>query len=167
MIPTDFHNPNDNWQGYDPYKGMNDKERMRVGCWSAAGYVIGIIVAMALCFLFNSCTTTQYVPVVEHRTDTLVKYSTSRDSIFVRDSIHVRDKGDTIRIERWHIQYRDRWRTDTIYQATHDSIPVPYPVTEYVERKLTFTQKSLMMAGAMAVIALILFIAVRLKNYLP
>ena len=165
MIPI-FHNPNDNWQGYDPYKGMNDKERMRVGCWSAAGYVIGIIVAMALCFLFNSCTTTQYVPVVEHRTDTLVKYSTSRDSIFVRDSIHVRDKGDTVRIERWHIQYRDRWRKDTIYQATHDSIPVPYPVTEYVERKLTFTQKSLMMAGAMAVMALILFIAVRLKNYL-
>lgn len=33
MIPI-FHNPNDNWQGYDPYKGMNDKERMRVGCWS-------------------------------------------------------------------------------------------------------------------------------------
>ena len=97
MTPI-FHNPNDNWQGYDPYKGMNDKERMRVGCWSAAGYVIGIIVAMALCFLFNSCTTTQYVPVIEHHTDTLVKYSTSRDSIFVRDSIHVRDKGDTIRI---------------------------------------------------------------------
>lgn len=166
MIPTDYHNPNENWQGHDLYKDLTDKERMRIGCWSAAGYIIAIIIAMALCFMLNSCTTTQYVPVVEHHTDTLVRYSTSRDSIFVRDSIHVRDKGDTVRIERWHIQYRDRWHTDTIYQATHDSIPVPYPVTEYVERDLTFTQKSLMMAGGIAVIALILFIAVRLKNYL-
>jgi hypothetical protein len=166
MIPI-FHNPNDNWQGYDPYKGMNDKERMRVGCWGAAGYVIGIIVAMALCFLFNSCTTTQYVPVVEHHTDTLTRTVHHRDSIHITDSTVIREKGDTVFVDRWHTRWHDRTLHDTIYQATHDSIPVPYPVTKYVERKLTFTQKSLMMAGALAIMALILFIAVRLKNYLP
>jgi hypothetical protein len=164
---TDYDNY-DFWNPGEPdlYKDMEDGERIATTICHIAGMVICFVIMLGLCAMCSSCTTTQYVPVVEHHTDTLVRYSTSRDSIFVRDSVHVRDKGDTVRIERWHIQYRDRWRTDTIYQATHDSIPVPYPVTKYVERKLTFTQKSLMMTGAVAVMALILFIAVRLKNYL-
>jgi hypothetical protein len=28
----DYNNPNDYWQGYDPYKGLSDDERMQAGC---------------------------------------------------------------------------------------------------------------------------------------
>jgi uncharacterized protein with GYD domain len=43
---------------------------------------------------------------------------TSVDSIFLyyRDSIYIRERGDTVFIDRWHVQtaYRDRLRTDTL-----------------------------------------------------
>ena len=85
MIPI-FHNPNENWQGYDPYKGMNDKERMRVGCWGASVYVMAIIVAMALCFLFNR-KLYNYAVCQAGRTSHrhLGEVQQFRDSIFVRD----------------------------------------------------------------------------------
>jgi hypothetical protein len=76
----------------------------------------------------------------------------------VRDSVHVRDKGDTIRIERWHIQYRDRWRTDTIYQSKTDSIPVPYPVEviKEVPAELSWWQRLKMKVGGAAIILCLL-----------
>lgn len=60
----------------------------------------------------------------------------------VHDSIHITEKGDTVRIERWHTQYRDRWHTDTIYQSKRDSIPYPVEVTKEVPAKLTWWQQT-------------------------
>ena len=50
--------------------------------------------------------------------------------IWVHDSIHVTDKGDTVRIEKWHTKYVESIRHDTVYKARTDSVPVPYPVTK-------------------------------------
>jgi hypothetical protein len=40
------------------------------------------------------------------------------DSVYVysRDSIYIRERGDTVYVDRWHVQtaYRDRLRTDTL-----------------------------------------------------
>lgn len=87
----EYNNPNQPWlpPGYDPYKDMSDTERMAVGCVGVFGIIAGVAAALLLCALFASCTTTKYVPVVEHRTDTLMKYSIQRDSIFLHDSIRV------------------------------------------------------------------------------
>ena len=97
--------------------------------------IVVTIAAMVVALLMLSgCTTTKYVPVIEHTTDTLVQRVVERDSIHVHDSIRVSEKGDTVKIERWHTQYRDRWHHDSVYVSKIDSVPAPYPVTEYVER---------------------------------
>ena len=116
--------------------------------------------------VLSSCTTTRYIPVIEHTTDTLVQRVVERDSIHVHDSIRVTEKGDTVTIERWHTQYRDRWHHDSIYIAHHDTIPQPYPVTEYVERKRTTFEWLLIIVGIAALFGSILWLANKVKKYL-
>ena len=156
-----YKNPNDNWR-YDPYKGMTDKERMKIGCAQGLGTIVGVIIAIALCALFGSCTTTKYVPVIEHRTDTVRITQQQRDSIYLHDSIRVSEKGDTIRIEKWHTKYVEKATHDTLNQATHDTIPHPNPVEKLVERELTWWQQTRMHLGeallALAGIAVVVFV---------
>ena len=144
MTPIDYNDPNDMWRnnGYDPYKGLSDEERMKAGCFQLAAFFVMIMVGLALCALFGSCTTTKYVPVPEYHTDTLRISHNTRDSIYVHDSTYVKEKGDTVLIEKWHTQWRDRWRTDTIYQSKRDSIPYPVEVVKEVPAKLTWWQQT-------------------------
>ena len=144
MTPIDYNNPNEMWKhnGYDPYKGLSDEERLKAGCFQVVAVVGGFIAAMLICALFGSCTTTKYVPVPEYHKDTLRQVTVRHDSVMVRDSIHVTEKGDTVRIERWHTQWRDRWRTDTIYQSKRDSVPYPVEVIKEVPAKLTWWQQT-------------------------
>ena len=162
MMPIDYHNPNDYWKGYDPYKGMTDGERMKAGCLQGAAFIITIIIALLLCALLGSCTTTKYVPVISHSTDTLIQTRTQYDSIYLSDSIYISDfvRTDTVfrTLERWHTQYRDRWRHDTIYQARHDTVPQPYPVEIKVPRELTWWQKTLQRTGGIALILLLVWV---------
>ena len=149
MTPIDYNNPNDPWQhnGYAPYKGLSDEERIKAGCMQVVAFIVMLIVGLALCALFGSCTTTKYVPVPEYHTDTLRISHNTRDSIYVHDSIRVSEKGDTVRIERWHTQWRDRIVHDTIYQSKRDSIPYPVEVPKEVPAELTWWQQTRMHIG--------------------
>ena len=130
--------------------------------------VVMTIAAMVVALLMLSgCTTTKYVPVIEHQTDTLIQRVVERDSIHVHDSIRVTEKGDTVTIERWHTQYRDRWHHDSVYVSKIDSVPAPYPVTEYVERKRSKLDWFLTITGIIALIAVIVFVAVKVRKFLP
>lgn len=144
MTPIDYNDPNSFWinQGYDPYKGISDDERMRAGCLQGIAYIFLILAAFVLCAIFGACTTTNGVTVERHTTDTLRLSRNIRDSIYVHDSIMVAATGDTVRIERWHTQYRDRWHTDTIYSSRTDTVPMPYPVVKTVPAELTWWQQS-------------------------
>ena len=148
MTPIDYNNPNDPWRnnGYDPYKGLSDEERMKAGCMQVVAFIVMIIVGLALCALFGSCTTTKYVPVPEYHTDTLRITKYERDSIYVerRDSVSIKERNDTVLVEKWH--WRDRWRDrivhDTLYQSQTDSIPYPVEVPVEVPAKLTWWQQT-------------------------
>lgn len=130
--------------------------------------IVATIVAMVVALLMlTGCTTTKYVPVIEHQTDTLIQRVVERDSIHVHDSIRVTEKGDTVTIERWHTQYRDRWHHDSVYVSKIDSVPAPYPVTEYVERKRSRLDWFLTITGIIALIAVIVFVAVKVRKFLP
>lgn len=158
MNPMDYHNPNDYWNGYDPCKGMNMKERMKTAIGCIVVYFIGFALAVLLCALLSGCTTTKYVPVYHHTTDTLRWHRNIRDSIYLHDSIRVSEKGDTVRIDRWHTRYVERTRTDTIYQSKRDSIPVSYPVEKEVPAPLTWWQQARMQVGGIAIFLLIIFV---------
>ena len=148
MTPIDYNNPNEMWRnnGYDPYKGLSDKERMMAGCLQAFIVVGAFIVALLICALFSSCTTTKYVPVPEYHTDTVRIVQHQRDSIYLSDSIYVSDfvRDDTVykTIERWRTKYIERMSHDTIYQSKRDSIPYPVEVTKEVPTKLTWWQQT-------------------------
>ena len=134
----------DNWilsqADKDDLKDLTHSEQMVAGCCRSAAILFAIIIGLVICALFSSCTTTKYVPVIEHKTDTLIQTNLQRDSIYVHDSITVSQQGDTVRIEKWHTKYVEREVHDTLYQAVHDSIPQPYPVIKEVPAELTWWQ---------------------------
>ncbi len=127
-------------------------------------YLLTITLAVLIGWMLMGCTTTKYVSVVDHRTDTLMCYSSIWDSIYVHDSIHVHEKSDTVTIERWHTRWRDRWQHDTLYISKTDSVPQPYPVevVKEVDKPLTWWQKTRMFVGGMVIFGLIIFAAVKI-----
>jgi hypothetical protein len=102
--------------------------------------------------------------VEHHTTDTVYQSKLQRDSIWLHDSIHVSEKGDTIRIEHWHTKYISKEVHDTLYQSVRDSIPVPYEMIKEVPAKLSSLQTGLMVSGLFAILALILVVVCKLKN---
>ena len=106
-------------------------------------FSIIILLASAIC----SCRSVKYVPVETVRSDTLYVNRLQRDSVYVADSVFVREKGDTVRIVR--TRYVDRWRvrTDTLRMVSNDTIRVPYPV----EKELTRWQRVKLDAGGIAI----------------
>ena len=102
-----------------------------------------LCLVILLAVLLVGCKTKERVVTVETvRTDTTYITKHQRDSVWLHDSIHVTEKGDTIRIERWHTKYVEKATHDTLYQATHDTIPQPYPVEKLVERELSWWQQT-------------------------
>lgn len=153
MINNTFHNPNDYWKtngDYDP----NDEA---AGCMGVLLSFVIFILALVICGLLGSCTTTKYVPVVEHHTDTLIVNKTAHDSIYVHDSTYIHEKGDTVWYEHWYTKYIERETHDTLYQATHDTIPKPYPVEKRleIEKPLSWWQKTTMYAGDVMLVLLL------------
>lgn len=169
-IMMDYNNPNDPWMntGYDPFKGMSEDERMKAGCLQGVAFFVMLIVGLALCALLGSCTTTKYVPVPEYHTDTLRISHNTRDSIYVHDSTYIKENGDTMLIERWHTQWRDRIVRDTIYQSKRDSIPYPVEVTKEVPAELTWWQQARMHVGGIVIYGLLIALFIYIfKLYKP
>ena len=160
------YNDNFLWDDNDGY--------LRAGCLQVVGVVGTTIVAMLLCLLMGSCTTTKYVTIPEYHNDTVRVTQYQRDSIYMHDSILVRQQGDTVTIDRWHTQYRDRWHTDTIYKSRVDSVPFKVEVIKEVPAKLSWWERTQMYAGDVllgivgaAVLAVIIGIVVKVKKFLP
>lgn len=110
----------------------------------------GIIMAAAL--LLTACKTRERIVMVETvRTDTAYITRHQRDSIWLHDSIYMKEymSGDTVYLlrDRWHTKYVEKQVHDTTYIATHDTVPDPYPVEVEVPAQLTWWQKTKMNLG--------------------
>ena len=153
---TQYTNPNDYWlnNGYDPYKGMNDDERMKAGCLQIISIVVTMTVGLLLCALFGSCKSVEYVPVIEHHTDTLIQTKIVKDSVYLKDSTHVSEKNDTVKIEHWHTEFLKKEVHDTVYISKTDSVPAPYPVEviKEVPAELSMWELLKMKAGGIAIL---------------
>ena len=130
-------------------------------CFGMAGAILILIAIL----LLTSCKSVEYVEVVKVRTDTTYITKQQRDSIWLHDSIHIKERGDTMLIERWHTKYIEKVTHDTTYVATHDTIPQPYPVTQYVEKKLSWIQKALITIGILTLMGLAIAIALWIKKH--
>lgn len=111
--------------------------------------VVAWIMIIAMCC---SCST-QYVPVQTVRYDSVFLARIQKDSIFVQDSVFIKEKGDTVFVDKFKYIYRHIIKIDTVYVEHRDSIQVPYPV----EKKLTRWQQLKINAGGyfLAVLMLI------------
>jgi hypothetical protein len=140
MIPYDDYMLQ---QGEDELlKKLDHQDQMAAGCFRAVAIIVAFIIAMIICSLFTSCKSVEYVPVIEHHTDTLIKTNVQRDSVYVHDSVTVTQKGDTVLMDRWHTKYVEKQVHDTTYVSKIDSIPTPYPVEVKVEKQLTWWQQT-------------------------
>ena len=90
-----------------------------------------------LLFLFLCGCRTEYVPVESVRYVILMIEKLMLDSVYVRDSVYLKEKGDTI------YKYKDKYvyvyknRVDTFYMEKIREKEVPVPV----ERKLTWWER--------------------------
>lgn len=121
---------------------MNEDNWIDVGARLLIALIIGILVLMLTGF-FSSCTRTVYVPKVTVEHDSIYVATHTRDSVYLKDSIYIREKGDTVYLERWRTQYVERLRVDTLSVMQTDTIREPYPV----ERPLTWAQRTWINAG--------------------
>ncbi len=110
----------------------------------------GALLALAICALFGSCSSVRYVPVESVKTDSVYITLNQRDSIYMRDSVYVREKGDTVYQYRYKYLFVDKAVHDTLYISKVDSVQVPYPV----ERELTRWQRLRQTAGSVALVVL-------------
>ena len=130
-------------------------------CWW--GFWLFIIL-LAVGWL-TSCTTTRVVTVEKVKTDTTYITKQQRDSIWLHDSIHVMERGDTISIERWHTKYIGREIHDTLYRAKNDSVPVPYEVIKEVPAKLSWWQTARIYLANILLYAILIFGIIKLGKW--
>ena len=95
---------------------------------------IAFWISLCLFTMFLCSCRTEYVPIESVRYDSVMIEKLLRDSVFVRDSVYLKEKGDTV------YKYKDRFvyvyknRVDTFFAEKIREIEVPVPV----ERKLTW-----------------------------
>lgn len=116
-----------------------------------------LLLVMIACSL-SACRTTSVTPVADERIYTQYVFleRAKTDSVIIRDSIFIREKGDTV------FETRYKWRTELHSIEVHDTIhhtdSVYVREVIPVEKEFTSWQKLRLNTGTGALIALCLFI---------
>ena len=106
--------------------------------------------------IWSGCRTIEYYPLETVRIDTVYVNKQRVDSVMVRDSVHIIEKGDTVTEFRLKYIYKYKDRTDTLYLSRVDTVSVPYPV----EKELTKWQSVKVDYGGWAIGLVFVFILV-------
>lgn len=101
------------------------------------------VIALTVIVLCLASCKTQYVPVETVRTETQFIDRLQRDSIFVKDSVFIKEKNDTVYLTKWRTEYKEALRVDTFHVHRIDSVQT---IVE-VEMRLTKWQKAKMNIG--------------------
>lgn len=110
-------------------------------------------------WLCSSCST-QYVPVESVRYDSVFFEKIRKDSIFVQDSVFIRQKGDTVFKDKFKVVYKYVLLRDTMLTVRRDSIPIPVPV----EKKRTWWEQTKIDVGGYAVTIIVIYVLCRLMR---
>lgn len=120
--------------------------------------ILSVALLTAALWLVCSCSGVRYVPIETVRVETERVVDIQRDSIYVLDSVFVREAHDTIYITKWRAEYKEALRVDTFNVEHIDTLNV----IEEVEKKLTKVQQLKMDVGAGVLYAVPILIAVGL-----
>ena len=178
MATMTFGNPNDNWRRR---RDDSEQDSMKTILITLAFVILWVVIV----WLLSGCTTTKYVPVTQQHTE----HHWHTDSVKERDSTHTERETiirevDSAAMARYGIQMQANQRAWLVLQremenrlrelehmsvhkdTVRDSIPAPYKVTEYVERKRTTFEWMLIIIGIAALFGGILWLANKVKKYL-
>ena len=97
-------------------------------------FIISLLVFIL--YMMASCRT-EYIPIESVRYDSVFLEKIQKDSIFVKDSVFLIDKGDTVYKYKNKYVYVYKILVDTFYAEREKEIEVPVPV----ERKLTWWER--------------------------
>lgn len=133
------------------------------------------IFLILLLFILGSCWSPKYIEVPVEKVKTVYVNNTSQDStnkfdsIYIYDSIYIKEKGDTIysykEKTKYKIQFKDRIinNSDTVIKI--DSIDKPVIVEKEVQvNKIYWWQKCLMYTGLLFLIGLIVKLYNKIKK---
>ena len=120
--------------------------------------ILTTIAILIIASWLMGCKSVKYVTVPEYHSDTVLVNRTARDSIYMHDSIYVKEwqAGDTVYVhrDRWNTQWRERIVLDSIYISKTDSVPYPVEVPVEVPAQLTWWQRTKMYAGVVMLAAI-------------
>lgn len=114
--------------------------------------------ALCVVLLVLSGCRTQYVPVETVKTKVVKELEIQRDSIFILDSVFVRQANDTVFLTKWRVEFKEALRVDTFRVERIDTLNT---IVE-VEEKLTKWQQTKMDVGTGVLYAVPILIAVGL-----
>lgn len=99
--------------------------------------LIAVVLALASCSAAKHITDNHY----QSHNEATYNQTHKTDSIYIRDSIFIKEKGDTVYkyVEKWRV--RDRIIHDTLIVSQTDTVFVDVTKVEEVERELTTWQK--------------------------
>ena len=125
-------------------------------CWQVASYVIVLLLVV-----FLSGCRTKYIPIEKIVYQNAIKHDTlhTSDSVFVRDSIFLRQKGDTCFLDRWHEKtiFKNVYKVRVDSFLKRDSIQVPYPVEKQLSKWEQFQLKYAVWSfGALCMLLIVL-----------
>jgi hypothetical protein len=100
---------------------------------------------------------------IEREIQTRIQVQTQIDSVLIykRDSIYIREKNDTVVVEKWHtlLKYRDKIRIDTLHIT--DTLRVTHSEIKTIEvevNRITGWQNFQIWAGRIFLVALLITI---------
>ena len=117
-----------------------------------------LVIIIILGLLVLTGCKTKYVTVPEYHKEYIGKIDSilKHDSIYVKDSVLVKQKGDTVFLNK--VSYRDVYHN--IYKVKHDSIikrdSIPYPVV----RELTKNEQRLISIGKYSIAVVVTLIVI-------
>lgn len=120
---------------------------------------------LVVCVVMVGCRTLPEPVAVRVERDSIYLSRVERDSVFVRDSVTIREKGDTVYRDRWRVEYRERVLRDTAYVGKSDTliitkvVEVATPLSWWKRVKMSVGGVAIAVLGVLAVLGV-----VKLKN---
>jgi len=114
--------------------------------------------------MLSGCKSQQPIVSVPKNDSTAIHRHTERDSVYIHDSVYVREKGDTVYCDRWHTRYKAYTVqvTDTLYKDKE--VIVQLPPERYIPPWAWWTL-GICIAMAIIIAGLLYFKISRFQNF--
>ena len=105
--------------------------------WWVAPFVFYLIVGFAILLVMVTSCSPRIIETIRYQRDTTYVQQVKVDSVYRRDSVFVREKGDTVFIYKERIRDRYVFRHDTLRLVKVDSVAVDRVKEVKVEKPLS------------------------------